>query len=204
MNTKWARNYDKCVVCGTTERKHKAKGMCTLCYSMKANKELAKKQVFTCIQCGIVFSPESYASTPRKFCSHKCSEEYHTGKNRGPIRTKEEVLEKMRSAILASDTYLAKPALLRAAKICDETFTKLGLTMVEIYDGMPIKKKQFIEEVAYYLLKPFIPDLEYSKIFDDCVSPKGYKLRFDLYTRENKLFIENMVWAMILVKIIRV
>lgn len=29
---KWAKNYDKCIHCGTTEIKHNAKGLCKICY----------------------------------------------------------------------------------------------------------------------------------------------------------------------------
>ena len=30
---KWARDYNKCVVCGSTKRKHRARGLCEGCYS---------------------------------------------------------------------------------------------------------------------------------------------------------------------------
>ena len=28
----WSRNFDKCQVCGTSERKHRGKGLCVNCY----------------------------------------------------------------------------------------------------------------------------------------------------------------------------
>jgi hypothetical protein len=31
----WARHYDKCIVCNTTERRHAARGMCVNCYMRK-------------------------------------------------------------------------------------------------------------------------------------------------------------------------
>lgn len=34
-NNKWSLNYDNCISCGTTNHKHKAKGLCTRCYQIK-------------------------------------------------------------------------------------------------------------------------------------------------------------------------
>ena len=34
----WSKKYDKCVVCGTTERKHEGKGMCINCHHFKWRK----------------------------------------------------------------------------------------------------------------------------------------------------------------------
>jgi len=32
-NGKWANRYEKCIICGKTNRKHEAKGKCSLCYN---------------------------------------------------------------------------------------------------------------------------------------------------------------------------
>lgn len=32
MKKKWSRQFDKCQACGTTERKHYARGVCQRCY----------------------------------------------------------------------------------------------------------------------------------------------------------------------------
>jgi uncharacterized Zn finger protein (UPF0148 family) len=45
-NGRWAMKYDKCIICGTTERKHKGNGMCMNCYRekhKKRNSEYHKK-----------------------------------------------------------------------------------------------------------------------------------------------------------------
>lgn len=39
----WSRKYDKCIVCGTTERKYCAKGMCRKCYEKKWAKKNPEK-----------------------------------------------------------------------------------------------------------------------------------------------------------------
>lgn len=32
----WSRKHDRCLDCGTTERKHKAQGYCTVCYEIQS------------------------------------------------------------------------------------------------------------------------------------------------------------------------
>ncbi len=39
--SRWAKNYDNCVQCGTTERKHQGKGLCVNCHA----KHLRSKQM---------------------------------------------------------------------------------------------------------------------------------------------------------------
>ena len=34
---KWARKYEKCVVCSTIKYRHEAKGMCLKCYTYRRN-----------------------------------------------------------------------------------------------------------------------------------------------------------------------
>lgn len=38
LSLKWAKNYERCIDCGTTERKHNARGLCHLCYNRRKNK----------------------------------------------------------------------------------------------------------------------------------------------------------------------
>lgn len=33
LQVKWSHKYDKCIECGTTERKHQGKGLCTACHA---------------------------------------------------------------------------------------------------------------------------------------------------------------------------
>lgn len=41
----WSKKYDKCIVCGTSEKKHKGNGMCTNCYSKKKRTALSKQKI---------------------------------------------------------------------------------------------------------------------------------------------------------------
>lgn len=60
----WARNWDCCQECGTTERPHVAKGLCQLCYSRKKHRQRKK----CCADCGIEISP---GATRCKSCDIK-------------------------------------------------------------------------------------------------------------------------------------
>lgn len=46
---KWSKDYSSCINCGTVNRKHKAKGLCTYCYQ-----QLHQYPQEPCSQCGIV------------------------------------------------------------------------------------------------------------------------------------------------------
>lgn len=188
----WAKNYDKCIECGTTERKHKAKGLCARCYEKysSAHRVAVSNQKFTCLNCGKEFAPKWKVNSPRKFCCHKCSEEYHTGKPRGKQRTREEIITAMRSEILKRNEYIQMPELMRVAHTCYDTITKLNITRIEVYRGIDVGQPNSVEDQAYYILSDYIDDLEMSKVFDDCRSPKGRKLRFDLYSESLNLLIE--------------
>ena len=37
LNGRWSRDYDACIVCGTTSRKHQGHGLCTRCYKRRRN-----------------------------------------------------------------------------------------------------------------------------------------------------------------------
>ncbi len=40
----WSKNFSKCKICGTTERKHVAKGLCQKCYTINTEAEHKKHQ----------------------------------------------------------------------------------------------------------------------------------------------------------------
>ena len=187
---KWATNFDKCTVCGSIEKPHKARGMCTSCYGRYINRKLGESQEFTCINCGKVFIPDWYSSIPRKFCCQACERAYRIGKPRGKHLTKEEVIAIMRTAIVSAGKYLSMSELCKQAHICYETLTKLGISRVEVYKDIDVGQPRSLEDSAYYILSEYIPDLSLNKVFDDCYSPKHKKLRFDLYSEALNLLIE--------------
>lgn len=187
----WSRKYDKCLSCGTTEIPHKAKGLCNKCYGHETNKRLGARQKFTCMQCGKVFSPLFYASTPRKFCSDECSAAWHTGYERGKFHSREELYAAMQQAVLSSGHYLAQAKLLRATHCCYETMRKFDISPVEInYSVGMLPERNSAELTAYYILKKHLPDLRSDHVFYDCLSPKGNVLRYDLYSQDKNLLIE--------------
>jgi len=46
---RWSRNHDRCVVCGTTEHRHKSRGYCLKCYSLHKYEIMPVEQ---CTKCG--------------------------------------------------------------------------------------------------------------------------------------------------------
>jgi len=62
----WAKKYNKCVVCGTVEVKHQAKGMCSNCYEKNRCKINIKKE---CPWCKISFNPKRLNQT---YCNKQC------------------------------------------------------------------------------------------------------------------------------------
>ena len=171
---------------------HKAKGLCTKCYGHIININLGKKQQFTCLNCGEIFSPKFHASNNhRKFCCHKCSVQYHTGKTRGVETDKENVHKRLITAVQKAGAYLPQKELLHKAHMCYNTMRKYGFNapMINFEAGFS-KDNSTSEQLAYNYLKHFIPDLIAEKTFEDCRSLKGYKLRFDLYSKKMNLLIE--------------
>lgn len=56
--TFWARRYDACVRCGTSERPHESRGLCKLCYSRWRAGQSWQGQWSYCQQCGKADSRE--------------------------------------------------------------------------------------------------------------------------------------------------
>lgn len=87
-NERWAMNYDKCIECGTTERKHIGKGLCTKCHR-SLMRELKKQKRFSkwarkydcCVDCGRIDRP--HAANGR--CG-TCDTNYHNRQKGKPKR----------------------------------------------------------------------------------------------------------------------
>ena len=187
----WNTSYKSCTCCGTTKLPFKAKGLCTKCYANETNLKLGAKQLFTCITCGVKFSPKHYSSIGRKFCSKDCDLEYKTGQIRCRFTTKIGLLNHLECVILEAGKYLTQRELLSAAKISYETLKKFDISIIELHNSVGIRKKRvFFEDISFYLLKDVIPDLRYNHVFPNCVSPEGRVLKFDLYSEALNLVIE--------------
>lgn len=57
-NGKWALKYDCCIECGTTEKRHRARGLCRKCFSNKEYKDFPEKNR--------AYKREEYHRNPRK------------------------------------------------------------------------------------------------------------------------------------------
>jgi hypothetical protein len=195
MSKKWAIGYDKCVRCETTDRPHKAKGLCMKCYPAVLHAE-SKPTVreFICQNCGITFSPP-YKIQPSKiykFCPKECTI-LGQGKKKSKYETALQLEKAMIQIIKDKGQYIPKAALCKLAGVCAEkTFDKFGLSVIKLHKKAGVKKRNRYssEYVTYFLLADHIADLESEKTFDDCRSITGKHLKFDFYSEKHNLLFE--------------
>lgn len=190
---KWSNKYTSCQKCGTSERPHKGKGLCTKCYAHMNHVLRGSRLQYTCDNCGVTFTPKMPRSKKidHVFCSPECSAEYKTNKPRGFYKSKLQLENDVQNLIRNEQRYLTRKEICTALNITDTTIAKFGLSIIGLHKSVGVKKNKFRDEdVVYYLLKPSIPDLVTNHIFEDCRSPKGYALRFDLYSADLGLCIE--------------
>lgn len=70
----WAREWDRCTDCGTTERKHRSGGRCDRCdHRHRIAERLAKH----CALCGEPINRTGRPTTQRKYCSPACRQRAH-------------------------------------------------------------------------------------------------------------------------------
>lgn len=187
----WHKNYECCIKCGNNDSPYHGRGLCRRCYTNELNKRLGAKQSFTCEMCGVVFSPDTYASRPRKYCSLACSKEASFGKPRGKYKDKASLVEYLQSVIKKEGRYLPMVALIKLSGVSQKKMNAFNVSVIELHRSVGIKKKKmWVEDIAYYHLKELIPDLEYNYVFPDCRGDGDRPLRFDLYSPSLNLIIE--------------
>lgn len=64
---KWSKKNKKCIICGTTEKKHHGNGLCSFCYE-KYSRHI-KTLVKNCPQCKTDFNPKKKTQT---YCNKEC------------------------------------------------------------------------------------------------------------------------------------
>lgn len=81
--------------------------------------------------------------------------------------------------------------ILEQLKISCKTLNKFNISILSLNKKLNMKKPQSMFEylVGVYLYEEF-DDLEWQATFNDCISPKGFLLKFDYYSKINNLIIE--------------
>lgn len=182
---KWSSWYDQCVICGRTDRPHQSLGMCRVCYYTNKCKDSYK-----CIVCGIEFTPPYYLGknkSTRRFCSKSCATKYQTAK----YYDRDKLISDIKTVIVRYRRYITVAEICGILHISAKTLTKYRISMISMNDIVGMKKPvNVLEGICYSYLKVLFNDIQRQKTFDDCISPKGYKLRFDFYTESQNLLIE--------------
>ena len=74
LKKKWATNYLECVSCGTTTTPHRARGLCSHCYSKTILRNGWPIWLEQCIRCGVDWDSAAYRSSGLCYsCVTKCT-----------------------------------------------------------------------------------------------------------------------------------
>ncbi len=150
---------------------------------------MERDRVFVCKYCGRKFSP-SY-NIKKKQVLHFCSKSCKTKFQRQGFYNKTQLEHAIKKVIREAGRYLATSEILEKLKISSKTLTKFNVSILSLNRELGMRKpKSMFEFLVGEYLSEIIPDLEYEKTFDTCISCKGYLLRFDFYSPSLNLLIE--------------
>lgn len=193
-NKRWANHYDKCVKCGTVDRLHCAHGMCKRCYSNNSygSRIAHNDKIYRCILCGKEFAISYYTSksydTTRRFCSKSCATKYQAAK----YYNRDKLIDDIKIAINDAGRYMTTAEICYSLNISSKTLTKYRISIISVNKMVGMKKTiSTYGDVCYIHLQKLFDNIVREKTFDDCISPKGYKLKFDFYVNEYNLLIET-------------
>lgn len=152
------------------------------------------KKIFICEHCGKEFTPHYRIKNNQilRFCSKSCkSKSNYKGYIEQKWFNKTQVENVLKSIVIKEGRYLTKEELCKLAKISSKTLSKFNVSIITINKecGMKKPKSVFEDKIKTYFYNNYI-HVEEEKTFEDCVSPKGYKLRFDIYLKDENILIE--------------
>lgn len=146
---------------------------------------------FICKQCNTVFNVEYPLSSKRIliYCSKSCKSltEGFTIKH-----DKEKLYELIKAHIKNKNAYCTLESICKKVSISSKTLTKYNISISKINEDLGFfKPKSKFEEDVYTCLKNLllVPIIR-EKTFDNLLSEKGYKLRFDFYMKDLNLIVE--------------
>ena len=147
------------------------------------------KKEFICKNCGKKFSPNYKYNGNRvmHFCSKSCKTTFQM---QGYFN-KSQLENSIRKLILQYNRYLTLSEVCEKLKISCKTISKFRVSILALNRELKMKKPQSMFEfkVGEILLQIY-SDLVFQYTFDTCISPKGYLLKFDYFSKSNNLLIE--------------
>lgn len=147
--------------------------------------------MFTCKNCSKSFFPTHNAAkyvTPT-FCSKSCKS---VDQMQG-YRTKDELISDICDLIKSEGTYLTKSDITTKLKVSSKTLNKFRISILKLNNLCDMKKPASVFELKVFeVLKQIYENykIDSQVTFDDLVSPKNWKLRFDFAVKSLKIIIE--------------
>lgn len=152
---------------------------------------MKQKKEFKCECCGKSFSPTYRISSKKdmKYCSKKCLLD-SVRMNQPQYFNKTQLENSIIKEINNQGKYLTIQDICDSLKISSKTLTKFRISILTLNKKCGMKKPKSIFEgkVLDYLESKY--ELVLEKTFDTCLSPKGYKLRFDFFIESHNVLIE--------------
>ncbi len=183
-----------CEVCGAIfTRDYPVPGPIILKYCSKECRSKGQsrpRQVRTCVHCGRAFSPEYRTSKILQFCSKRCKATYQRTISRN-WTNREELVARIKDEIPSAGRYLTADEVRARLRVTTRTLTRLKISILEIHQELGIMSPHRVfESLVGSTLEELYPDIKHEQTFDGCVSPKGYPLRFDFYSKAAGLLVE--------------
>lgn len=153
-------------------------------------------KTFTCEFCGREFtlSHKLYGKDKDKiikYCSKSCATSAVRKQKRVNFYSKKELVRHIEQVIQENNRYTTVQEVVDKLHISRKTLTKYNVSVLQINKSLGFKKPQSMFEhlVGVYVDEMF-ENVEYQKTFSDCLSPKGYELKYDFYIDTCNLLIE--------------
>lgn len=183
-----------CDNCGKTfSRSYQVPSTVVLKYCGKDCRSQAQskpRQTRTCLQCGQVFSPSYRTAKLLQFCSRRCKSLHQRTETRKWF-TRDELVEQIRAELQKAGKYLTADEVRMRIHITTRTLTRHHISISAIQREMGIERPHHVFEAEVgQVLAELYQDLRYEQSFDDCVSPRGFLLRFDFYAPQARLLVE--------------
>lgn len=150
------------------------------------------KRIFKCKICGKEFVPNYRISSKRtlQYCRQECKN-LAIKNQKSKFYNKTQLENAIKKEIIKRNKYLTKQDVCNYLKISSKTISKFRVSILSLNRecGMRKPKSVFEDKIKTYFFQRFSDCVE-EKEFEDCLSPKGYKLKFDIYIPSKNLLIE--------------
>lgn len=148
------------------------------------------KPEFTCKACCKTFVPNYHISKLQTlvFCSKKCKRAFELG----GLHSHDALVNTIRDYALDFGDYVTKAQVLQDLRLSSKTLVQYKVKISDINKSCGYQRPtgSVFEANVYKYLQKMLPQVETQATFPDCISPKGYLLRFDFYCKSKKLLIE--------------